>query len=243
MKTAQESASKIRRRRQIAIGALVLAGASLVLSVVLHRAALGQLEEARRHMGQGDWLAALRRLDRARREDPFLIDVYLLRATAIAAYIPPPSLFVPSSHGRLYTNEEALSDVEMYLRYRPESGDARYLRGSLLGRLGRRGPAREELARAIPLLKDPTRAIVERAGLSLLDGDPKAAVEEISQAIERHPLEPALYESRALYRRFVFDHRGADEDRARAEILSRSKGIALEELEARVRDRLGPRRR
>src|SRR5205807_1373640 len=97
--------------------------------------------------------------------------------------------------------------------------------------------AGEALARAIPLLDDPTNALVERAALSFHVGEHATAVAEVSGAIERHPLVPEYYEARALYPRFIQDQRGARRDEARASRLREaSKGLTLEELKALDRD-------
>jgi uncharacterized protein (TIGR03067 family) len=231
MKTVAESASRRQRVRQTAIAAFILVVISFALSVVLHRAAIGRVDAARQHMARGDWLAAIQCLDRARWEDPYLAETYLLRATALNE--DTTSTLIPN-RDFYRSREAALADIDWYLRYHPESGEAHYLRGVLLDILGRDEAARQELAQAIPLLKDPTDALVRRAALWLTAGDPKSAIAEISQAIERYPLEPALYEARGSYRPFVFDHRGAKQDQARAKILRESKGISREELNARV---------
>jgi hypothetical protein len=108
----------------------------------------------------------------------------------------------------------------------------------LLDILGRDEPARQALARATALLADPTDALERRSFLSFQAGDCKTAIQEITRAIERHPLVPEYYERRAFYREFLHDRSGAHADRIRAKVLSESNGLSPEQLEERVNARL-----
>ena len=113
-------------------------------------------------------------------------------------------------------------------------------RGSLpaqaaLAGLAQVEPARAELALAIPLLKDPTDALVDRASLSFHVNDRETAVKEITAAIERRPLVPEYYDTRSLYRRFLHDFRGAARTRSGRPCCASPKGLSAEELEERVK--------
>jgi len=185
----------------VALGVLIV---SYMLSRELHRSAIGQVNQAREQIARADWLAAIGSLERALWEDPFLVEANLLLATAINGHIQSSGLM-----SREYTRNDALSHLDWVLHYRPASGEAHYQRGLALAGLARVQDARAELATAIPLLDDPIEALVERSGLSFHVGDYKTATSEISSAIERHPLEPGYYGSRALYREVAGDPWGA----------------------------------
>jgi uncharacterized protein (TIGR03067 family) len=229
MKVVVTWPSKNRRAGVMACVALVLVIASYAISRGLHRSASWQVDEARAHIARAEWLDAIRCLDKALWADRYLLDAYLLRATAINEHLASIDW-----KDRVYSREDALADLDWYLRYRPDSGEAHHQRGRALSGLAKVGAAREELARAIALLDDPTDALVERASLSFHVDDREAAVREITAAIERHPLVPDYYEARALYRRFASDPRGAQRDEVRAALLRESKDLSVEELEARL---------
>ena len=99
---------------------------------------------------------------------------------------------------------------------RPNSGEAHYQRGCAFAGLADVKQALAAFARAIPLLSDPTDALVEHAALSFHVFDYATAAKLITLAIERRPLIPEYYEQRALYRTFLRDFRGAYLDNARA---------------------------
>jgi uncharacterized protein (TIGR03067 family) len=221
---------KIRRGGVIALGAFLVVIASYAISHALHRLATQQVEAARGHMARGEWLEAIGCLDTARREDYLPVDAYLLRATAINESILA-GLRANTWSRPAYSRQDALADLDWYLRHRPNSGEAHYQRGLALAGLAKVEAAREELAGAIALLDDPTDALVERAALSLHVSDYETAVKEITGAIERRPLVPEYYETRALYRRFLPDLRGARADELKAQRLRASKDVSVEELE------------
>lgn len=98
----------------------------------------------------------------------------------------------------------------------------------------RRG--RSAFTRAIPLLTNPTVALVEHAALSFHSGDYATAEKQTTLAIERHPLVSERYEQRALSRTFLRDFPGAYADNARAvKLRERRNADALVEVEARER--------
>jgi uncharacterized protein (TIGR03067 family) len=201
-----------------------------VISAALHHHARGRVNQARTQIAGGDWLAAIRTLDRALWDDPFVAEAHLLRAAAIHGHIE-------ASEGkrRFYSREDALRDLDREIRYRPDSLEARYQRGLALAALSRVNEAREELARVIPVLEDPTDALVERAALSFHAHDYEAAIQEISAAIERRPLVVEYYANRGFYRRFSGDLEGGREDLLREAMLREGKVDTVEALEASVR--------
>jgi tetratricopeptide (TPR) repeat protein len=207
-----------RRTSLIVLAALGVLTISYMLSRELHRSAIGRVNQAREQIARADWLAATGSLDRALWEDPFLVEAHLLLATAINGHIQSSGLM-----SRKYSRDDALSHLDWVLHYRPASGEAHYQRGLALAGLARVQDARAELATAIPLLDDPTEALVERSGLSFHVGDYKTAMSEVSSAIERHPLVPEYYGARALYREVAGDPRGARQDRLRAHLLREAK--------------------
>jgi tetratricopeptide (TPR) repeat protein len=212
----------------IVLGSTVIIAIAYLIAAVQHEQAIRQLGAGKADIARGDWPSALTRFDRALRFDRWLFEAHLLRGTAINEYIRSTGKRSP---GR--SREDALDDLGAYLSDRPNSGEAHYQRGLALGGLAKVEQARAAFARAIPLLGDPTKALVERAALSFHVGDYATAVKEVSGAIERHPLVAEYYESRALYRRFVSDQRGSITDTAKAERLRAAPdagGITIEEL-------------
>jgi tetratricopeptide (TPR) repeat protein len=156
----------------------------------------------------------------------------LLRGTAINGAISTNGT-LPSGHGR----RDALADLEWFLESAPNSGDAHYQRGYALTGLADVNQAHAAFARAIPLLPDPTDALVDHAALSCHVFDYATAAKLITLAIERRPLVPEYYEQRALYRTFLRDFRGRYLDNARAvKLHDRPNAISLAEVEAREHD-------
>ena len=220
-----------RRTSLIVLAALGVLIVSYMLSLALHRSAIGRVNQAREQIARADWLAAAGSLDRALWEDPFLVEAHMLLATAINGHIQSSGLM-----SRKYSRNDSLSHLDWVLHYRPASGEAHYQRGLALAGLARVEDACAELATAIPLLDDPTEALVERSGLSFHVGDYKTAMSEISLAIERHPLVPEYYGARALYREVAGDPRGARQDRLRAHLLREAKVSTTKNLESLVND-------
>lgn len=220
-----------RHRRGVLtlILAIVLVGVAYLTAATLHRAAIRQVEVARVSVSRGDWLEAIRCLNSAFREDRFLdSEARLLRAAAINGYI---SAYHKQPAG--YTRTDALADVEVYLRNNPSSGEAHHQRASALSGLGKVEEARTALATAIPLLADPTNALVDRASLSFHVSDYRSAIDEITLAIDRQPLVAEYYEQRGLYRMLVRDFRGASLDKVKAAKLNEDPtGTTLSDLSA-----------
>jgi tetratricopeptide (TPR) repeat protein len=217
--------------RTIAICAVALTVVllSFLISRVLHGIALDQVASARGQLAAGDTLAALPLLQKARWCDPFLVEARLVRGEAINQHVESTDW----GHSR-YSREDALTDLDWVIVRRPDFGKAHLERGRALAGLARVAEAREALAKAIPLLEDPTEALVERAALSFHTGDYQTAVQEISSAIERRPLEADYYETRDMYRSMLVDRAGAALDRRRAKILRSGEASTLEQLESLV---------
>ncbi|QEH36226.1 hypothetical protein OJF2_47860 [Aquisphaera giovannonii] len=201
----------------------------------LRRAARADLEAARDRIARGEWEDAKRLLDRALLLDGYLVDAALPRARAIDGLIASGARG-PSAG----TRAEALRDLDWYLRHHPRSGEAHYQRGLALAGDAKVEPARAAFATAIPLMDDPTPALVERAGLSFHVGKYAEAAGEVSEAIARHPLLPDLYESRQLYRRMAGDLPGASRDAVRAGAIRERPGLSAEAMEAIVEARGRP---
>jgi tetratricopeptide (TPR) repeat protein len=204
----------LRRTSVMILGAVLLLAVSYGLSIWLHASAVSEVKAATEHIARADWSAAIGCLDRALWEDWFLVDAYMLRATAING-----DLSSNAPWKRSHSRADALADLDRFLQFRPGSGEGHYQRALTLGGLTRAQEARDELSQAIALLADPTDALAERAALSFRVRDYESAINEISAAINRRPFEPEYYEQRELYRRFVHDMRGARADRAKAEQL------------------------
>jgi tetratricopeptide (TPR) repeat protein len=198
----------------IGLGATFIIALAYLIAAERHEQAIRQLSAGKADFARGDWSSALTCFDRALRLDRWLSEAHLLRGTAINEYISSTGKR-PAERSR----DDALDDLELYLSDRPDSGEAHFQRGLALGGLAKVEQARAAFARAISLLGDPTKALVERSALSFHVGDYATAVKEISGAIERHPAVAEYYESRALYRRFASDQRGSITDTAKAERL------------------------
>jgi uncharacterized protein (TIGR03067 family) len=208
--------------------AIVIVGISYSIANALHRSAIGQLSAGKACIVRADWLGAIQCFDRALLRYRYLPEAHLLRATAIDGYIST-SHKMPRGHSR----DTALEDLETVLRHEPNSGEAHYQRGLALSGLAKVEEAREAFAHAIKLLPDPSKALVERAGLSFHTREYATAVDEISGAIARHPLVAEYYADRSLYRKFIQDHAGSRLDQAKADrLLDTSKPASLEDLEA-----------
>lgn len=238
MKNVGTCLARYSRLLAIGLGAIGLIGVSYVVAAARYKAARELVDAAKGHISRSDWPSAVQCLDRALRQDRFLpADVHLLRATAINRYIEQ-NLATHARPPAGYTREDALNEVDLYLGDRPGSGQAYFERACALAGLAKVEAARDAFGQAIPLLADPTEALVARAGLSFHVGDYAAAEKEISAAIERHPLVAEYYEERALYRKFTRDARGASLDEARAARLrERPEPVTLEDLQALERDR------
>jgi tetratricopeptide (TPR) repeat protein len=212
----------------IGAGSAIVVAVSYLIAAELHKLAVRQLDAGEAYRARGEFLTALACFDTALRLDRWLSEARLLRASAIGEHISSTGKQPP---GR--SRENALDDIEVYLSDHPSSGEAYYERGVALTGLAKIEQARAALAQAIRLLDDPTKALVDRAGLSFHVGQYATAVEEISGAIERHPLVADYYESRALYRRFIPDERGARSDGAKADRLRAAKepnSVTVEDL-------------
>jgi tetratricopeptide (TPR) repeat protein len=206
--------------RRATLTALVSTGVvliSYVLSSDLHNMAIGHVATAEKLIDHEEWDPALDSLQWAIWEDPFLVEAYLLRARAINGQIMSPGA------RRRYSSEDALADLTWVSQRVPDSGEAHYQRGLTLSLMAKVEPAREAFAKAIPLLDDPTAALLNRAHLSFFARDYDSAVREISAVIDRHPVEPEYYETRGLYRRFLGDPQGAVDDARQAARLSEGK--------------------
>jgi tetratricopeptide (TPR) repeat protein len=212
----------------IVVGSAIVVAVSYFIAVELHELAVRQLDAGQAHRARGDFLMALLCFDTALRLDRWLSEARLLRASATSEYISSTGK-QPPGHSR----DSALDDIDAYLIDHPNSGEAYYQRGAALTGLAKVEQARAALAQAIRLLDDPSKALVDRAALSFHVGQYVTAVEEISGAIERHPLVADYYESRALYRRFIPDERGARSDGAKADRLraaTKPDSVTLEDL-------------
>ncbi|WP_406698446.1 TIGR03067 domain-containing protein [Singulisphaera sp. Ch08] len=235
MKHVSRWLARYHRGGLIGLGATVLLAVSYFIAVALHQAAIEEVDAAKRHIAQSDWIAAIRCLDTALWEDRFLSpEVYLLRGTAINESINVDGKW-PFGHSR----EDSLTDVERYLRYRPASGEAHYQRGCILVGLAKKSEAREAFAEAIRLLPDPTKALFERSFLShYWFSDRATAIKEITSAIERQPLVAEYYDQRACYRLAALDRRGASLDRAKAARLRANPNrVTVQDLEVLERER------
>ena len=157
MKSDRKGASKHGRAGVIALGAATLLIVSYIISLALHGAAVRQIEAARKHIARDEWLAAIRCLDRAQWEDPFLIDSYLLRATAINGHVSASELT-----DRTYSRRDALVDIDWYLRFRPDSGEAHYERGVSLGLAKAEAARRSSPWRSRSSRIRPTRSSIGR---------------------------------------------------------------------------------
>jgi uncharacterized protein (TIGR03067 family) len=214
------------------VGAVVLIAISYGISFALHKSAVVQLNAAKAHLARADWLDAIHSLDSALRRDRYVSEARLLRATAINQYI-----FFNGKKPWTRSRDDALADLDLYLREQPNSGDAHFQRGIALAGLAKVDEARTAFAHAITLLPDPTEAYVERAALSFHTGDYATAVSEMSAAIKRHPLVADYYDTRALYRQFIPDQRGKRYDDLKAARLREpSKPTTVAELDALERD-------
>jgi uncharacterized protein (TIGR03067 family) len=215
----------------LGVGAVV--AISYALATVRHRNAIELVAAAKQQIARSDWLAAVQSLDVALRLDRFVpSEAYLLRGTAINGAI--------GTDGKLLLGHDrraALADLEWFLKSAPNSGEAHYQRGCAFTGLADVERARDAFNRAIPLLSDPTDALVQSAGLSFHVSDYAAAAKQITLAIERHPFVPEYYEQRALSRTFLRDFRGAYLDNARAVSLqARPNADSLAEIEASEHD-------
>ena len=224
-----------RRRRglMLLLGVLAVAGTAYIWATARHSKTLALVAAAKQQIARSDWLAAVQSLDAALRTDRYVSsEAYLLRGTAINGAISTDGP-LPSGHSR----RDALADLEWFLESAPNSGEAHYQRGCALAGLADVKQALAAFARAIPLLSDPTDALVDHAALSCHVFDYATAAKMITLAIERRPLVPEYYEQRALYRTFLRDFRGAYLDNARAVKLHEHPNAAsLAEVEAREHD-------
>ena len=225
---AKRGRGLVRLLGVLAVVATAYAGASAG-----HSKAVSLVSAAKHQIARADSHAAVQSLDAALRADRYVsYEAYLLRGTAINGAISTNGAF-PPGHGR----RDALADIEWFLESAPNNGEAHYQRGCALAGLADLTQARAAFARAIPLLSDPTDALVEHAGLSFHEFDYATAAKLITLAIERRPLFPEYYEQRALSRRYLRDFRGAYLDNARAVKLHESpNAAALAEVEARELD-------
>jgi uncharacterized protein (TIGR03067 family) len=215
------------------LGVLAVVGTAYAWAFAGHSKAVSLVSAAKQQIARADCLAAVQSLDAALRADRYVsYEAYLLRGTAINGAISTNGAF-PPGHGR----RDALADIEWFLESAPNNGEAHYQRGCALAGLADVKQARAAFARAIPLLSDPTDALVDAAALSFHVFDYATAAKQITLAIERRPLVPEYYEQRALYRTFLPDFRGAHLDNARADTLRASpNAAALAEVEGREHD-------
>jgi tetratricopeptide (TPR) repeat protein len=207
-------AETLRRATLTALVTTCVLLISYVLSRDLHHLAIGHVATAEKLIDHEEWDAALDSLQWAIWEDPFLVEAYLLRARAVNGQIMSPGA------RRRYSSEDALADLVWVIELLPDSGEAHYQRGLTLSLMAKVEPAREAFAKAIPLLDDPTSALLNRAHLSFFARDYDSAVREISAVISRHPREAEYYETRGLYRRFLGDPQGAVDDERKSARLS-----------------------
>jgi uncharacterized protein (TIGR03067 family) len=216
----------------ITLCATVLVAASYITASEVHRWALRQFDAGKASFARAEWHSAIRCFDRALRIDRSLSEAYLLRGTAVTESINETHKLA-AGHSR----QDALADIDVFLRERPDSGEGHYQRGIALAGLGEVRLAHSAFGQAITLLADPTEALLERAGLSFHIGDYAAADKEITAVIDRHPLIPAYYDIRARYRRFVPDQRGAHYDRVRAaQLREAATPVTVGTLEALERE-------
>jgi tetratricopeptide (TPR) repeat protein len=228
----EQKPTRAQTLRRATLTALVTTGVvliSYVLSSDLHHMAIGHVAAAEKFIDHEEWEAALDSLKWAIWEDPFLVEAYLLRARAINGQIMSPGA------RRKCSSEDALADLDWVVERLPDSGEAHYQRGLTLSLMAKVEPAREAFAKAIPLLDDPTSALLNRAHLSFFARDYQSAVREISAVINRHPREPEYYETRGLYRRFLGDPQGAEDDQSKAARLSEREQPA-EKVDDRATD-------
>jgi tetratricopeptide (TPR) repeat protein len=180
----------------------------------LAQEAAAEIDKGREHMHAEEWPAAILCFGQAIRRDPKSADAYLLRATAINNYLDAG--YAKGHPSTDYTRQDALSDLARALELQPNSGEAHLQRGYALAGIANVDEARKAFSMAIPLLKDPTQALVERAAIAFLQRDYQAAVSNMTAVIERNPAEPEYYETRAMYRPFAGDSKGAKNDREQA---------------------------
>ena len=235
-----------RRRRGLILllGVLAVAGTAYTWATARHAKTLALVAAAKQQIARSDWLAAVQSLDAALRADRYASsEAYLLRGTAInadqLAITEPcdPATMGQRSHLQGHGRQDALADLEWFLESSPNSGEAHYQRGCALAGLADVNQAIAAFARAIPLLSDPTDALVDAAALSFHVFDYATAAKQITLAIERRPLVPEYYEQRALYRTMLRDFRGAYLDNARAvKLHERPNATSLAEVDAREHD-------
>jgi uncharacterized protein (TIGR03067 family) len=191
--------------------------------------AVEQLERGKAAVEKKDWPTAIHELDDAIKNDPKLAEAYLLRATAINECV-----LASAARGTMrgdYTRRDALKDIDGVLALKPECGEAYLQQGYALGGLAQTRDAMEAFSKAIPLLPDPTKAYLERAALHFHHSEYAAAAADMDQVVSREPLEAEYYATRATYRRFARQFRGARQDQAKAERLrTDSKNVSLEDL-------------
>ena len=194
-----------RRRRGLTmlLGVVAVAGTAYIWATARHSKALALVAAAKQQIARSDWLAAVQSLDAALHADSYVSsEAYLLRGTAINGAISTNGT-LPSGHDR----RDALADLEWFLKRAPNSGEAHYQRGCALAGLAEVKQALAAFARAIPLLSDPTDALVDHAALSFHVFDYTTAARLMTLAIERRPLIAEYYEQRSLYRTFLRDFR------------------------------------
>jgi uncharacterized protein (TIGR03067 family) len=193
-----------------------------------------RLEAAKKDIQDKSWLSAIRCLDEAICNDPKLAEAYLLRGTAINEYIADS--LAKRQFPKDYSRKDALRDLDQALRLQPNCGDAHFQRGYALAGLAEVAEARAAFGQAIPFLNDPTQAYVERAGLAFHQGDYRAAVQDMTEAINRNPLEPDYYETRSMYRRVANEFRDSRFDKAKAKRLRENPDVTLADLKKLEQD-------
>ncbi len=108
-----------RRTGMMILGATILVAASYALSIGLHALAVSEVNAATGHIARADWPAAIRCLDRALWEDWFLVDAYMLRATAISGDIASNAPWK-----RAHSRADALADLDRFSDSSPSPGRA-----------------------------------------------------------------------------------------------------------------------
>jgi tetratricopeptide (TPR) repeat protein len=193
------------------------------------------LERARIHADEARWDDALADASTALRLAAANADAFLLRAeiytnlerfdAALADYdraaeLAPGSSQIYCQRARLWVARgawrQAIDDYDAALRLDPRLADAYCHRGFAWLRLGNRDQSKADFTAATRLQPDHCPAMLGRAQVSRLQGDPRAAVVELDRVLKIDPHFAAAYVERSLCYAVLGRNAQAQADRARA---------------------------
>jgi tetratricopeptide (TPR) repeat protein len=201
----------------VLVGVVLVVGSGCVSKAESKAKAQQAFAKGQEYMQSQKWLPAIECFREATQRDPDFAEAYLMCGTAINEYVVAgyANAKPPSDH----TREDAIRYLDRCLSLKPGCGEAYLQKGYAFSGLAKVAEAREAFSKAIPLLKDPTKALIERAALAFMQFDYKAAVADQTAVIDSNPPAPEYYSERAMYRKFAGDPKGAQSDEQQAKRL------------------------